>query len=135
NLSKIYMATQLAICVYPILLPPLFMSLGRAQHATFAHSFAVEMSFSFLPIVAGFIGGLQFPLANKICLGQEEFTGKTAGFLYGVDLVGACLGALVASAILIPIIGINAACYLTSLMNALVFLLLFLSYRRWERLG
>lgn len=135
KLSKIYMATQLAICLYPILLPLLFMSLGHAQRATLAHSFGVEILFSFLPIVAGFIGGLQFPLANKICLGQEEFTGKTAGFLYGVDLVGACLGALVASAILIPIIGINAACYLTSLMNALVFLLLFLSYLRLERLG
>ena len=49
--------------------------------------------FAFFPIVAGFIGGLQFPLANKICLGDKEKVGRTAGLIYGLDLLGSCLGA------------------------------------------
>jgi len=132
NLSKFYITTQLAICIYPLILPPIFLSLEPVARTSFVQSFAVETLFSVLPIVAGFIGGLQFPLANKICLGQEGYTGKTAGLLYGVDLFGACVGALLTSAILIPIIGINVACYLTSLMNTFVLLLLVISYLKWK---
>lgn len=132
NLSKIYMATQLSICLYPLILPPIFISLSRAR-ADIAHSFGIETLFSFLPIVAGFIGGLQFPLANKISLGQKGHIGKIAGLLYGVDLLGACLGALLTSTVLIPIIGINAACYLTGFMNFLVFLLLLMASLRGKR--
>ncbi len=133
DLSKIYMATQLAICIYPILLPPIFLFLQLPSRTNFTRSFFAETTFSFLPIIAGFIGGLQFPLANKICLGRGGYIGKVAGHLYGVDLLGACLGALLTSAVLIPIIGINNTCYLTSLMNALVLLLLVVSYLRWGR--
>lgn len=131
NLSKIYIATQLSICIYPILLPPIFLSLSRMR-ADVARSLAIETLFSFLPIVAGFIGGLQFPLANKICLGQGGFVGKTAGVLYGIDLLGACLGALLTSAVLIPMIGINTACYLTAIMNVLVLFLIVIAYLKWE---
>lgn len=123
NLSQIYLATQLSICLYPLILPPIFLFISHA-HANIARSFRIEILFSFLPIVAGFIGGLQFPLANKICLGQKGHIGKIAGLLYGIDLLGACLGALLTSAILIPVIGIYAACYLTGLMNFFVLLLL-----------
>lgn len=131
RLPRLYLSTQLAICAYPFILPPTFLFLSRAP-ADIAHSFAVETLFSSLPVVAGFIGGLQFPLANKICLGQKGYVAKTAGLLYGIDLLGACLGALLTSAILIPIIGINAACYLAGLMNFFVLLLLIVAYFRWE---
>ncbi len=132
KLSKIYMATQFLICLYPLILPPIFISLSRAR-ADIVRSFGVETLFSSLPVVAGFIGGLQFPIANKICLGQKGHIGKIAGFLYGVDLLGACLGALLTSAVLIPIIGINAACYLTGFMNFLVLLLLLMASLKEKR--
>jgi hypothetical protein len=34
-----------------------------------------------------------------------------AGLLYGADLVGGCLGAVVTSTLLIPVLGLPATCY------------------------
>ncbi len=81
---------------------------------------------SMLPGLAGFAGGLQFPLATKICMGRKASGARVAGFLYGVDLFGACAGALFTSAVIIPVLGINSACYLTGLLNILVLVLLIL---------
>lgn len=113
NLSKIYNSAQLSLSIYSVILPAIFLFLGKAH-----------ILFTGLPAVIGFIGGLQFPLANGMRLRRKEYAGKTAGFLYAIDLLGACAGALLTSAILIPVIGINAACYLTGFVNFLVYLLL-----------
>ena len=116
DLSKIYNAAQLSLSVYSLVLPAIFFFLGKLSGAGFI--------IPALPAVVGFIGGFQFPIANRICLRPKEYAGKTAGFLYAIDLIGAGGGALLTSAILIPVIGINAACYLAGLMNFLVFVLL-----------
>lgn len=113
DLAAIYRKAQLSLCVYCFALP-----------FALRISAAGEIIFSLLPAVAGIIGGMQFPLANKICAANVEDAGKIAGLLYGVDLLGACAGALVTSAFFIPVFGIEATCYLTGLLNALSFGLL-----------
>lgn len=128
SLSKIYNSAQLSLSAFSVILPAIFLFLGRLSGTDFIipalPNITVQLLFPILPAVMGFVGGLQFPIANRICLRQKEYAGKTAGFLYAIDLIGACAGALVTSAILIPVIGINTACYLTGLMNFLVLLLL-----------
>jgi len=99
----------------------------------------IDTVFAFLPIIAGFIGGFQFPLASKICLKNREVehpdevgeVGRWAGFLYGVDLLGSCLGALLASLILIPILGIFQTCLLVSILNFGVLVLLIIPALTW----
>ncbi|OGX41640.1 MAG: hypothetical protein A3F87_04065 [Omnitrophica WOR_2 bacterium RIFCSPLOWO2_12_FULL_51_24] len=113
DFRAIYRKTQLALCIYSFALPFVLRI-----------PVAGEIIFSLLPAVAGIIGGMQFPLANKICAANVKDAGKIAGSLYGVDLIGACAGALVTSAFFIPVFGIEATCYLTGLLNALVFGLL-----------
>ncbi len=125
DLFKIYCVTQFSLSVYSILLPSIFLFLGvLSAKDTVIRGATTEIFFSILPVIIGFVGGFQFPLANKICLRQKRYAGKTAGFLYGIDLLGACAGAFFTGAVLIPVIGINMACYLTGLMNFLVLLLL-----------
>ena len=59
---------------------------------------------------------MQFPLANRL-----EFDGTVAGAsrLYTADFVGAFLGALLASTLLIPLIGVTGVCLLTAALNLL----------------
>jgi predicted membrane-bound spermidine synthase len=56
--------------------------------------------------VAGFLGGIHFPLANKVYLERHKGIGRVGGLLYGIDLAGAAAGALVMSVVLVPIVGI-----------------------------
>jgi hypothetical protein len=51
----------------------------------------------------------------------------TAGKLYGLDLAGASLGALLTSAFLIPILGVYSTLFLLSLLNACSLLMLFVA--------
>jgi len=126
NPINIYRFSQFLLAAYSFLLPVIFFLLGLSWRGGAFASAAGQIIFSLLPGIAGLAGGLQFPLATKICLGRRASGAAVAGFLYGVDLIGACAGALFTSAVVIPVLGIDSACYLTGLLNSLVFVLLVL---------
>ncbi len=108
----LYLKIQALICAYPLILPLIFTKP------------IPEISFAMLPIIAGFLGGAQFPLANKICLRSAKDVGKTTGGLYGIDLLGACIGGLLVGLLLIPILGIIQTCIFLFVINTLVLILL-----------
>ncbi|MGB7055262.1 MAG: hypothetical protein WBE28_08075 [bacterium] len=60
----------------------------------------VNLVISLLVFCGGLMGGLHFPLSVAI-IGKEK-----AGFVYGIDLIGSSLGALVTAIVLIPVLGI-----------------------------
>jgi len=64
---------------------------------------------------SGLLGGVEFVLANHLFLKQRTVT--KAGTGYAVDLLGASLGALLVSALLIPILGIPSALIALLLVN------------------
>ena len=49
--------------------------------------------------------------------GSTGDVGRGAGLIYGADLVGACLGAFLSSALLIPVLGIPQTCYAVALLS------------------
>lgn len=109
--------TQIAICVYPLVLPVLFWVFSGLK-SPFSFWFGSNIIFPFLPIIAGFIGGFQFPLANSIYLKSiKAGAGYSAGLTYGVDLFGSCAGAALTLVILVPIIGIFEVCILVAGLN------------------
>jgi spermidine synthase len=67
-----------------------------------------------LIFLGGFMGGLHFPLSVGI------LKRKKAGIVYGVDLVGSSLGALITSIIFIPILGIIFTLFIFVVLNLLV---------------
>ena len=104
-----FIAAQFAFFAYPLVLPVLFGWL--AGSASGAVSWAGRnVIFAALPVIAGLIGGFQFPIAARILLAGKEKTGRAAGLAYGTDLAGSCLGAFFTGAILIPVIGIAGTC-------------------------
>jgi spermidine synthase len=76
-----------------------------------------SLIFPLLAVLAGALGGYQFPVANRIYF--EEHTGVRPGTLYAVDLAGACAGALLISAYLVPVFGFFRTGELISLVNLL----------------
>jgi len=93
---------QVAICGYPlVLLGFLFAAQGLALPAGL---WAVV--FTGVALLAGLVGGLQFPLAVALhSRGQAS-----AGSLYGLDLFGSCLGALAVSSVIVPTVGLPVLC-------------------------
>jgi spermidine synthase len=124
NALRVFVLTQVAVCVYPLILLGAFWILKGGR----AYSLGANVVFPVLPAIAGFIGGFQFPLATKIYLEHKTRVGRVAGLAYGMDLIGACAGALFVSAFLVPILGIPNTCFAVVLMSVIALALLVQSY-------
>jgi spermidine synthase len=68
-------------------------------------------------LAAGFLGGTHFPLANRLLLSEWEQVGRTAGWLYAVDLLGSTLGSLLVGLVLIPVVGVLQSLVVLALFN------------------
>ena len=76
----------------------------------------IHTMFYSLTILFGALIGMQFAAAVTLRKGD---TSSLAGDLYGVDLTGSAIGALIVSAYLIPKFGTFNVCYLLSILCAL----------------
>ncbi len=109
-LLKLELALVLFWALLPVLLSALYADVSRALAPLSAPAVLLLLNG-----VAGFLVGAQFPLANKIWLKGRESQG--GGVLYASDLVGAFLGAILVSVLLIPVLGIPATCLLAALIK------------------
>jgi spermidine synthase len=74
-------------------------------------------AYLFIPVlifVGGFLGGLHFPLSIK-AVGR-----RTSGIVYGIDLIGSSIGALVTAVVLIPVVGIVYTLMIFVALNLIV---------------
>jgi spermidine synthase len=103
------------LALLALLLPAALNGLSRAE-SPWATALSAYVAFPLLLILLAALVGLAFPLAAR-----ADFTepAQTAARLYWADFGGACLGALVVSAFLIPVLGVAGVCYLTALPNLL----------------
>ena len=81
------------------------------------HEFLHREAFSVVSLVAGFLGGAHFPLANRILLKEQSQVGPTAGLVYGVDLLGSFLGCILVGLVFIPAMGIYQTLFILALVN------------------
>ena len=105
---------QLLAAVSPLLLYGLLVELGRVGTAG-GQRLASQILFPALALVAGLLGGFQFLLASRV-----YFSGpgrRSPGALYGLDLAGACAGALALSVLLIPVYGFLRTAVLMAAAN------------------
>jgi spermidine synthase len=92
----------------------LVVSLLARLTGTAAIWLAAQCVFPALAALSGILGGLQFPLATHLYGGSG---GRRLGWLYAVDLLGGCAGALLLSAYLIPIFGFWRTAWLSAALN------------------
>jgi spermidine synthase len=74
---------------------------------------AAQCVFPLLAALSGILGGYQFPLATHLYGGG----GRRLGWLYAIDLLGGCAGALLLSAYLIPVFGFWRTAWLCAAVN------------------
>ncbi|MBN1351476.1 fused MFS/spermidine synthase [candidate division KSB1 bacterium] len=97
---------QAMMAIFPIAAIGLLQLL--AHHLTqLGSTIMMQLIFMMLISIAGFIGGYQFPIANRLYFESEASIAHVAGTIYGLDLAGSCLGAILTSAIFIPLFGIE----------------------------
>jgi spermidine synthase len=102
---------SLLLAAFAALLPALlraFSALGALPW--------VQMSIYFLTFVLAALVGAMFPLAARA---EGKTAATAAATLYAADFLGASLGALLVSALLIPLLGVMAVCWITAALNLL----------------
>ncbi|MFA5089174.1 MAG: fused MFS/spermidine synthase [Candidatus Omnitrophota bacterium] len=126
DILKVYKISQFAVCAYPLILPAVFLVFRNAP-GTLKMATLLAGVFTFLPSVAGLLGGLQYPLAIELeskINGREGMVPRSAGFLYAADVLGASAGALLTGTLLVPLLGINAVVFFCVALNSAVWILL-----------
>jgi len=88
---------------------------------------AVLVIFYMLTFVAGLANGISFPLAAACFITLNRHAEKTAGAVYGVELFGACTGAVLAGAVVAPVLGIVACCLLGAVVNIFAFMVILIT--------
>ncbi len=113
---RILMSIQGGLAIYAVTLLGIIIFFHKAPPLS-RTSYIMEVGFPFLTLVAGYLGGLHFPLANSIYLAGKKEVGKVASLVYGMDLVGSSIGALSAGIILLPVLGISDTLYFIAAFN------------------
>ena len=77
-------------------------------------------------VIVAFLVGAQFPLASKL---HFKGVSQTAAVLYNADLFGACIGALLVSALLVPLFGLVFVCGIVASFDAASLLIVIIKRR------
>lgn len=114
---------ELGIAVFAGALPLVLMAMSHVSAQIIA-DLCRHAAIPLLTFVLAVLVGMEFPLAGKV-----DFQGitPTAAKLYSADLLGACLGAILVSAFLIPIIGVVGVCVLVAAINIISSLIVMLT--------
>jgi len=94
----------------PLALKVLSQALPRGSN------FAVQAGIGCLTFALAALVGAQFPAANKA---EASSSGVAASRIYTADFIGASVGALLASAWLIPVLGVTMMCAIAAGLNVL----------------
>jgi spermidine synthase len=123
NCLRLFTRIELAIMCFSIGCP--FMILAANVYLGSPDTFFL---FSLLFLVISFISGLligsQFPLANKLYLGNSTSLTKTAGLLYASDLLGGWFGGIIGAVVLLPVLGLVGTCITVGLLKLTSFIVI-----------
>jgi spermidine synthase len=113
TLLRFELAMVLFWILVPVILNRLYANFSSALMSRWAQGLLLMLN-----AVGGFLVGSQFPLANRMLIkGRNKLKGS-AGILYASDLVGAFLGSIVVSVVLIPIVGMTQTCLLAVVLKS-----------------
>jgi len=106
----------------------LFLAFSSISVLSSGQTPVTRLAFFFLLFIAGFLTGMEFPLANKIYM-HNKSVGKTAGIIYSSDLAGGWIGGIFGGFLLLPVLGFAKGCIMLILLKASSLILL-LTHRR-----
>jgi spermidine synthase len=107
---------EIVAAASPFLLYAVLTALGRVSSAS-GQQISSQILFPALALAAGCLGGFQFLVASRVYFAGQRAATRSPGVLYGLDLAGACAGALALSALLIPVYGFLRTAVLIAAIN------------------
>lgn len=110
RLSQLAFGIAALAAVLPLVLPAL-NGLNTAGLA-----WAIPGIIAVLTFLLAALAGAQFPIASR---GARATTGVWTAQLFAADFAGACLGALLTSTFLVPLVGVTGACLVVAVLNGL----------------
>jgi len=131
---QVLATVQVIAALSPLLLYGFFLICARSSSLAGLYLIG-EVFFPAVALMCGMLGGYQFPLASSLFFaGQKDAPQKNTGSLYAVDLLGACIGAAILSAYLVPVFGFLKAGMLILVLNLATALLVFMAASQEKRL-
>jgi spermidine synthase len=122
---QLFRILQLIMVFFPLFISIILWTFHKYNISAISPNWT-GLLFPSLTAFAGFTGGCQFILANSLFIGSQKSIKETAGFLYGVDLIGSAAGAIITASFLIPIFGFYTTLTLLSVLNLCSFSVLLL---------
>jgi spermidine synthase len=122
---------QAALALLAALFVPVLFWLEKAGPGTAAAGATVVVPL--LNFCVGTIVGVQYPVSVALGAAERDDAsppGATAAGLYAMELAGACAGALLAGAVLVPVLGIFMTCWAICALSLASLPLLALAARR-----
>jgi spermidine synthase len=107
---------QILAALSPLLLYLVLNSLAGTRSLT-TLVVASHILFPVMALFAGVLGGYEFALAAEVYFADAQSLPAGMGILYALDLTGACAGALLLSAFLIPLFGFLKAAFFIAAVN------------------
>jgi spermidine synthase len=119
---RLFLGIELAMVCFSIGCP--FMFLAVHEYLGSPGVFFVRMAFLAISFICGLLIGSQFPLANRIYLGNGASLSKTAALLYASDLLGGWFGGTIGAVVLLPVLGLVDTCITVGLLKLTSFIVI-----------
>ncbi|OGO26056.1 MAG: hypothetical protein A2Y54_06975 [Chloroflexi bacterium RBG_16_51_16] len=113
----LYGLIELGVAIFGILSPSLIVWIGSATAGS-AYLQVFLISFAIL-LIPTFLMGMTLPLLSRAFVRRVERAGEIVGLLYGINTLGAALGALLAGFVLIGWMGLNGSTFFACGLNVL----------------
>jgi spermidine synthase len=105
-----YAGSQIALALFVALLPVVLALTMRWRDS----AAVVQLMFYIVSFIMAAVAGVEFSMASVLRTGE---TSSIVSELYGVDLIGSAIGAIVTAAFLIPLVGVLNSALIISVMN------------------
>jgi len=106
-------ALELLVAAFSCALPGVFL-LAQSVASASGQALVAQVGFPIIMIILGGLVGAEFPVASRLWF---RGVAQTAAALYNADLIGACVGAAVVGAVLLPMLGMMTVCVLVGALN------------------
>jgi len=123
NCFRLFVKIDLAIICFSFGWPIIFLTVQAYPDSPGVTAF-MRMLFLAIACMCGLLVGSQFPLANRIYLGNRTSLSTTAGLLYAADLLGGWLGGIIGAIVLLPVLGLTGTCITVGLLKLASFIIL-----------
>lgn len=118
NALLVYGLLEIGIALFGIISPNVIVGIGRGT-AGVPYPFVFLISFAVL-LLPTTLMGMTLPLLTQSFVDRVETSGQVVGLLYGINTLGAALGALLSGYFLIGLYGLAGTIHLGVLLNGFV---------------